>query len=319
VVVPPLPGHAQIQADGFNVPWAVGGPRIERDGSKIEYAGDWPTVHFSFQRLWDTRTAWLNLEPARDLWAFDHLDELIQKANDNGVTDVMLVLAGTPSWAASQTRSTDAAWMGPGSASMPANIEDWRSYVTTVATRYAGRVSSYEIGNEPNLVTYWNGTPEQWAQYVGTAVEAIQAADPMATVLVSGGLVRNRADIARLATWLKPIANLASDGRVDGVAVHFYPDATSMPSVALMLANVAVALDRCGWGDVSRWITEINVTGGADLSSADQVSSVSDLTAAAEKAGFQRLYWYAWTDLGPDDLMPFQPGSAGEEAVGALD
>jgi hypothetical protein len=319
VSLPPMEGRVPIQADGFNVPWAVGGPRIERDGRQIDYKGDWPTVHFSYQRLWDSRTAWLNLEPANDQWDFGHLDELIQKANDNGVSDILLVLAGTPQWAASQIKATDAPWMGPGSASPPGNLADWGSYVSTVATRYAGRISGYEIGNEPNLVTYWSGTPEQWAQYVAVAADAIAAADPLATVMVSGGLVRSHADVGRLTTWLSPVAGLAARGQIDGVAVHYYPSAMSLETSGVLLNEVVTALKACGWGQVPRWITEINVREGSNLPSQLQAQAVTDLTAAAQAAGFQRLYWYAWTDLGAEDFIPFQPGSTGEDAIRDLE
>jgi hypothetical protein len=66
---------------GLHVPWAVGGPRIERTGRLNDFPGEWPDIPFASVRLWDTRTAWLNVEPAQDQWDFEMLDANVGNRN----------------------------------------------------------------------------------------------------------------------------------------------------------------------------------------------------------------------------------------------
>jgi len=316
---PPLGGKVRIEAHGLNVPWAVGGLRADESGEISEYGGDWPTVPVASLRVWDSRTAWLDVEPARGDFAFGHLDAIVDKAEAKGAGDILLVLAGTPAWAASRALATDAFWMGAGSASMPSNLDFWREYVTKVAQRYAGRITAYEIGNEPNLLTFWNGTPAQYGTLVTTAAQAIRAADPSAMILASGGLVRGSADVPRLAQWLAPLKPLADANAIDGIALHFYPKARSLRSSPTVLTSMVRVLKSLGLDRLPRWITEINVTDGASLSSAGQAKAVDDLVAQTQTAGFERLYWYAWTDISSGTMIRFQPQTEGEHALADLE
>ena len=77
-------------------------------------SGEWPDIPMASVRLWDTRTAWLHVEPAQDQWAFEMLDANIDMAMGHGVTDTTLVLWGTPGWAAESLSADDAPWLGPG-------------------------------------------------------------------------------------------------------------------------------------------------------------------------------------------------------------
>lgn len=314
-----IEGNLPVAALGLNIPWAVGGERIERDGTLKVNAGDWPTVPFRGLRLWDTRTAWLNLEPAPDQWTFGQLDALVDKAQANGITDITLVLGGTPQWAASNFQSTDASWMGPGSASMPTNLADWQDFVTTVVQRFAGRITSYELGNEPNLLTFWNGSPEQYAQFVATGAAAVRAADPNATIVVNGGLVRSKYDIATLPKWLGALTAAGVPGLVNAVSLHAYPKAVDLgASTRDLLAEMKASLDTAGWSALPAWMTEVNIRDGSAISSADQATGVTTLGKQILAAGFQRAYWYAWTDLGTDAMVQFQPGSPGATGLAGL-
>jgi hypothetical protein len=307
---------------GLTIPWAVGGERIRRDGTKGNDPGEWPPFPVQATRLWDARTTWLHLEPADDQWEWTTLDAHLAKAEQEGVDDVTLVLASTPRWAAVRTTKDDAPWLGPGSASPPRDIKQWREYVRTVAQRYAGRIDAYEIGNEPNLATFWNGTPEQYAELVAVAAEEIRRADPDATIAVNAGLVRRANDLPALATWLGPAlqqvgsAVAGSAGAdVDVVTVHVYPSVAQVDGVIDLLVATRQELTRIA--ALPAWVTEMNVRDGSALPPAEQRRVVADLPRAVEAAGFDRAYWYAWTDLGPESLIQFAPGTPGAKVLRA--
>lgn len=297
---------------GFTIPWAVGLEGGLRNGTKGNDPGEWPTFPVAATRLWDTRTTWLHLEPADDQWSWTTLDSHLAKAEQRGVDDVTLVLASTPGWAAVRTTPDDAPWLGPGSASPPRELDQWREYVRTVAERYRGRIAVYEIGNEPNLLTFWNGTAAEYAQLVQVAAEEILAADPDATVAVNAGLVRRANDLPALTTWLGPAVEAA---QVDVVTVHVYPSVAQVEGVIDLL--VAARRELAAITDAPAWVTELNVRDGSSLPADEQGDVVAGLGRAVEAAGFARAYWYAWTDLGPESLIQFAPGTPGARALSA--
>ena len=54
------------------------------------------------------------------------------------------------------------------------SMDDWVAYVTAFVTRYKGRITHYEILNEPNLYL----TPEEYAPYLKAAYETAKRIDP---------------------------------------------------------------------------------------------------------------------------------------------
>ncbi|MHB1163612.1 MAG: cellulase family glycosylhydrolase [Candidatus Nanopelagicales bacterium] len=299
---------------GLTVPWAIGGIRYEADGTLVDFPGEWPTVPFGSLRIWDSRTAWLNIEPRNGTWDFSRLDQFVAKSRARGVADISLVLGGTPRWAAAQVRPMDAHWMGPGSASPPRRMSDWAEFVTAVAQRYRGRITSYEIWNEPNNVTFWSGTRAQWSRLVDVAAQRIRAADPSATIVASGFRMTGRRDVAGIGPWLDALGAAGVD--IDAVSFHWYPQAGSDTAVLADVVRATRARARAAGlpGDV--WVTEANVRRGQGLPAAGQRRAVAALSDAARAGGAARLTWYAWTDLGPPDVMLIHPGTPAARAIG---
>lgn len=308
------PSHAQASPRengptlGLTIPWAVGGPRFERDGTLVDFPGEWTPFPVRAIRLWDTRTAWLNLEPRQDQFAFDHLDAHIAKVRSNGVTDITLVLAGTPRWAASTIAPTDPDWLGPGSASPPKDISDWENYVRTVATRYAGRIQTYEIGNEVNTAPGFTGSPRQWGRMANTAIRVITEADPEAQILVGGFAASTRAQIASIGPWLRAIdSNLM---RGTKVSAHIYVSAREPKPTDVIHATVA-ALPTTS----PVVVTEMNVRHSSQLTSAQKRERVTDLARCPDYPRIRSCYYYAWTDLAPRTLVELYGGTPGGRAL----
>src|SRR5215468_5110882 len=126
-------------------------------GMHIHHAGaatPWPEVPFSEWRLWDAYVAWPSLEPQKGKWHFETLDKYVALAEQHNV-GILLPLGLSPQWASA--RPQEKSTYQPGNAAEPRNLDDWRNYVKTVATRYKGRIHEYEIWNEPNLKLFWTG------------------------------------------------------------------------------------------------------------------------------------------------------------------
>jgi hypothetical protein len=130
--------------------------------------------------------------------------------------------------------------------------------------------------------------------------------------MVNAGLVRRPADLDALETWLAPVAGSTL---IDAVSVHVYPKAADLPQLPDLLAQARERLVASGFGGVPLWVTEVNVQDGSSMADPEQGSAVGDLTAQVEEAGFARAYWYAWTDLGPLNLIQLAPGTVGARSL----
>lgn len=301
---------------GLHVPWAIGGNAIERDGSLTTRSPEWPDIPVEGVRLWDTRTAWLNLEPRQDQWDFSNLDAHLQQAKSHGVRDITLVLWGTPAWAASKKSDNDAHWLGLGSASMPTDINDWVDFVHKVVSRYRGQISAYEIGNEPNLDLFWNGTDAELARLVQSAAGVIHEIDPQATVVAPAPVLTNVGPLQqRSAHSYWPLLTQDANGnplhpsqQVDALSFHWYPQARVAPEeLGELVERLRKQAIRAGLGHLPLWLTEVNYR-SEGLRPREQQAQVERTNTVIEQLGIPKAYWYAWTDLGPQSLMQFQPG-----------
>ena len=289
-------GEAREPSIGWHVPWAVGGPRLAHDGSLYQHPGEWPAFDVEAIRLWDTRTAWLNLQPRPDLFDFSHLDAHLERAEAAGVDHITLVLAGTPRWAATREMPSDAPWLGPGSAAPPTDVEDWRGFVTAVTERYRGRIHAYEIGNEPNLPQFWSGDYQQLATLVHEAADIIRAQDPQARILAPAPLITELRDVVHARElW----ANLIP-GSVDTLSFHYYPRSPrSIEYLPAIVRHLKRAAQQHGFSGAQLWITEANP--GASATAAD----IAAMERTAGRAGINRWYWYAWMQRESWDLLEF--------------
>ncbi len=145
--------------------------------------GVFPTVPIGSIRLWDNQTTWSSIETSQNVFDWTKLDSAVNTARGNGVSDILMVLAGTPSWGTDDPTSGGAAGVLQGAAGMPKDLADWDDWVRQVATRYKGKITAYQPWNEANLVTFSTGTPQEMAQLTKRAYDIIKSIDPSATVV----------------------------------------------------------------------------------------------------------------------------------------
>lgn len=295
--------------------------------------GVWPTVPIGSLRLWDTETTWSVLEPAKGQFAWGKLDTAIATAKKNGVNDILMVLAGTPSWATDDPASGGAAGVLPGAAGMPRNVADWDAFVTAVATRYKGQITAYQIWNEANLSTFSTGSPAQMAQLTKRAYDIIKGIDPNATIVAPSMGTRLGSQGSRLSNkftryYSAYLNQLKKDNwPVDVWAAHTYPASLGTPlQRALLIKGYQNALKAAGAPGKPIWDTENNFgLAGPGPQNPDQditdnraYSWTAQTYLDALRFGIDRVYWYAW---GPEnDLVGIQmyDGTPGATAYATL-
>ena len=121
--------------------------------------------------------------------------------------------------------------------------------VAALTRRWPGMV--WEICNEQNHTTFWQGTQEEYMALLRASSIAIRAADPKATVLL-GGLAWRGAPLKSVHEWLRRAYRMGLRGLVDGIAVHPYTPVSVWPQA---LENIR----RIQWANrdpVPLWLTE---------------------------------------------------------------
>lgn len=257
----------------------------------------WPPVSLGIDRIWDDGTTWRNVEPSDGHWDFSTLDEQVDQARSKGA-EVLYVLGQTPLWASSRPGTSDLD--GAGAPAPPSNMSYWQQYVSTVASRYKGKVSAYEVWDEADGQTFY-GSPEQMVQLATIAYETIKRIDPQATVLTPS-FTQN----ALTSGWLAAYLSAGGAKVADAFAGHAY--ASGPEGAASYLLQYRAALARAG-SKLPIWMTEIGYQGysakGRPLYSAAGAEAVVARTIMDQAVGgAARIIWYGanangmWLSLG---------------------
>ncbi len=127
-----------------------------------------------------TDANWAWIEGTRGTWSWAELDGLVDACAARHLRP-LLVLGTLPTWARpAGTPETH----GPTTQSQR---DGFAAFCNRVAARYRGRVTHYEVWNEPNLPQFWSSpNTSNYATLLKAAHPRIKAADPNARVLAGG-------------------------------------------------------------------------------------------------------------------------------------
>ena len=121
-------------------------------------------------------------EPYRSAW--DKYDNIVDIAGQNDL-QIIALLSNPPAW--SRAGGDEAGTYAP-----PDDLDDYGDYVFAVASRYQGRISHYQVWNEPNIYPEWGEQPvdpEAYTDLLCLAYRRIKEADAEA-VVISGALAQ---------------------------------------------------------------------------------------------------------------------------------
>lgn len=265
----------------------------------------WPTAPFKTWRLWDASVSWSHLEHKKGQWHFDILDQYINMAEQHQV-EVLLPLGLSPTWASKRPKELSAYPKLLGAAAEPKNIEDWRNYVRTVATRYKGKVRYYEIWNEPNLKKFYSGTIEQMVALSREAYLILKQVDSSITVVSPAATGSDTG-----SSWLEQYLSKGGGAYADVIGFHFYVTPDPPEAIVPLVKKVQQMMATHGVSNKPLWNTETgwviaNSKGSVDpkrsgfpanmkvLAKYEAAAYVARSYILAWAAGLKRFYWYAW-------------------------
>lgn len=243
-------------------------------------SGRFPDVSFGMLRLWDAGVTWAKLEPEKGRFDFSVLDRYVSEAQARG-QEVILTLGQSPTWASA--RPAELTYLGLGASAEPANLSDWRDYITAVASRYKGRIQYYEVWNEPNDSTFFSGTVGAAITLTREAKATLNAVDPQAKLI---------SPPAYVAGWMDQFFAGGGADHADIIGYHVY--ATPPEEMARGLADVRLVMEQRGvLGKKPLWNTE-GAAGNASTSEDTGVGYIARAYLINFMYGAERYAWYQW-------------------------
>ncbi len=180
---------------------------------------------------------WAGVQPSPDVWSFDHLDDVVALAEQEGV-EILAILDYDVPWASPAHRHLDA----------------WLEYVRRVVGRYRARIRYWEVWNEPNLPSFWRDRPNAY-HYTKLLMPTYQAIKQLApdSVVALGGLSGIPLD------FIDKLYDAGARDYFDAMNVHPYrwPHPPERPDLGADIARLRRVMGRHGDGDKPIWITEI--------------------------------------------------------------
>jgi arabinogalactan endo-1,4-beta-galactosidase len=281
--------------------------------------GEQATVNEGTVRLWDSGVTWGQVQQKKNQYWWNGLDAAIANANNQNL-QILYVLGSTPTWAASSTKQGK--YPNKGAASMPANINDWKNWVTAVTKRYGASIDAYQIWNEANLTTFWEGSPKQMATLTKEAAKIIRKYDPSAKIVAASTTVRLQSAYKNFfPAYLKGLKK--AGWPVDVISFHGYPAANGTPADRVTyIKQVKADMQKAGVpASKALWDTEVNYGIAGPGAISRQVitgANAAGWTAATYLDnvlyGIGRGYWYYWYNN--SNLVGIQMYTGTEGATG---
>lgn len=252
---------------------------------------------------------WRAVEPERGRYDFREVDRYMIATARSGVAPLPFVF-GTPGWADEGVGMGELITTSEGQRA-------WQQLLRALVLRYGpngylwpiagldGGVEIWQLGNEPNLYSFWGGepSPSGYALMLRLGAEAVHSIDPGAEIAMAG----------------LPPGTRGPDGwdflddllEIDGVGADFdyiapHPYSSGFRGVRAKLDRFRGVLVDHGLGDKRMLITEIGwMAGGPDghplrrsrQGQARILTRVYDrLAAGREQWGIDAVLWFAWQD-----------------------
>ncbi|MCL1467699.1 glycosyl hydrolase [Argonema galeatum] len=290
--------RANLDPPSDLIPASFFGIHIHDDPATIP----WSNVPFATWRLWDAYVAWPNLEPQKGEWRFERLDKYLALAQKNKV-EILLPLSLSPTWASARPQERSPYF--PGAAAEPKQIEDWRNYVRTVATRYKGKIRYYQLWNEPNYKTFYTGTVEQMVTLSREAYQILKQVDPSITVVSPSATTYQDED----TSWVEEYFAKGGGNYADAIAYHFYVKKGQKPEKIIpLITTVKEIMAKYGLSHKPLWNTEAGWDRKMLSSDREQAAYLVRAYILNWTAGVSRFYYYG-LHMTPPNLRTLTPAA----------
>jgi hypothetical protein len=260
-----------------------------------------PSVPFTGMRLWNTGTAWSDIETSKGVYSWARLDSWLAIAGEHD-KDVLFTIGNTPVWAGG----------GPGLNNPPSDMDSgdelFKAYVTAVVKHSlaskTGHIKYYETWNEPDITTAWSGSQTQMIKLATDLYTIVHSLDPSAQVVSPPPSTYN--------AWMLSYFTAGGYVPMDVIGVHGYPggkytEPIKIPTLMghlhdlrtqFNLTQVPVFVTEGSWGNDS-------THGVSGLTNDEEIAYVAQMYLFMWNGGMTRFYWYSWDGIQPDGTQGY--------------
>lgn len=128
---------------------------------------------------------WASFQPRAGLWRFERFDQMLEIFTAQGIS-LMPVLSNVPEWAVAKDAKPVYTDRKAHPRNMLPEINAWLEFVRTVVGRYKGKISYFEIWNEPDL-HFANFTYDEYLKLLRLSYAAAKEAN-LEVKIFNGGL-----------------------------------------------------------------------------------------------------------------------------------
>lgn len=303
--IPQAPAPACIPAIGIAPSYVLGESAADLDRD-LAAARELGSSRYRFDVDWSV------VERSRGSYDWAPVDRVVNAVLAAGLTPLG-VLAYAPDWA--ETAGTGS-FHGA-----PVDIAAFAAFAGAAAERYNGRITDWEIWNEPNNDAFWapRADPATYTALLQQSYRTIKAVQPGSTVL-AGALspAENGAggDMEPL-TFLARMYDAGAGGSFDAVSVHPYsfPAMPTDPATAgwntfQKMPGLHDLMAAHGDGGKPLWITEFGAPTGSSrvaVSPEVQAAYLTDGLSAVAGLGYvHTVLIYSIRDSGTNAADPEQ-------------
>lgn len=265
-------------------------------------------------RVW---VPWSWIEPSRGVYDWTQLDDLVLRARQHGLQIYPAMVGGTTDWQSYKTRETAQWYLMSPNCYMPLKLADWSEYMTQFARHYRGRISIFQVWNEPDARNgFFPFDPAHYAQVLKTTSDAVRSAVPGDTVSLGGFCAAYSPNL---------IGSTSHDGSDDAwgmsefyaqnpqadyniVDCHFYTidkPGQSWDGDVATVQGLRAFMKLHGDGDKPLWDSEVTFATGVPgkigsgfaqvplLSGEQQAARLVQLHVQSQSVGISRTFWYS--------------------------
>ena len=160
---------------------------------------------------------WSIIEQTPERYRWVELDRWVRLSNEFGF-EFLLGVVDAPGWLRAE----------PGHNGPPQDPAEFGRFMGVLASRYAGRITAYELWNEPNLQREWYGEtldPAAFVALTAAGSQAVRQADPQALLISAAPAVTGIDDGVTAIDdrrFLREALQAGLAQWVDGVGIHPY-------------------------------------------------------------------------------------------------
>ena len=239
---------------------------------------------------------WDRLEPVEGEFHFSRIDELVDLLRSAGI-EILGTIARTPIWAGGDEND------GCFRFHPPRDPAAFAAFAGKLAAHFRGRVTAWEIWNEPNSNNFWfpKADPERYMALLHAAFSAIRETAPEVLIL-HGGVACCREQRINF-TFLERLFQLGLADCCDVVNVHPY-SGPNVPEVEFdaTFDRLAELMHRYNCSKPV-WLTELGTPIHHRFAQSETEQAfhlMRHWLCGMKRPEIERIYWYDFRDDGTD-------------------